>query len=167
MPTLPKIIERRAQPYIGMRGMVSMDGIPAMFDRAFPLLFKWMEENGIAPVGAAFCKYNLIDMEGELELEVGVPVATAQTGEGDVVAGILPAGRYATITHTGPYDQLMDVNAVLIGWAKETGVIWDAEETDKGDRFVCRLEIYETDPGEEPDPSRWITEVTIRIADRA
>ena len=60
----------------------------------------------------------------------------------------------------------MDVNAVLIGWAKEKGIRWDAVETPNGDRFAGRLEIYETDPREEPDQSKWKTEVAIRLADQ-
>ena len=79
--------------------------------------------------------------------------------------GRLPAGRYGSLVHRGPYEELYDANAVLIGWAKERGIRWDAEETEAGERFGCRLEIYRTDPREEPDPAKRETEVAIRIAD--
>jgi hypothetical protein len=34
-----------------------------------------------------------------------------------------------------------------------------------GDAFGSRYESYLTDPGEEPDPARWQTEVAIRLAE--
>lgn len=34
-----------------------------------------------------------------------------------------------------------------------------------GDRWGARIETYFTDPTVEPDPSRWTTEVAIRLAD--
>jgi effector-binding domain-containing protein len=37
-------------------------------------------------------------------------------------------------------------------------------ETEEGDRFGCRLEVYLTDPMTELDPEKRETEVTIRLA---
>lgn len=59
----------------------------------------------------------------------------------------------------------MDVNAVLIGGAKEKGLRWDAVESAAGDRFASRLEVYRTDLQKEPDPGKWETEVAIKLAD--
>ena len=164
MLTLPKIVERSAQPYVAIRQQVRMPFGEAV-DRAFPEVFGWLEANGMRPAGAPFIKYNVIQMP-RLELEFGVPVEAASKSDGRVLAGTLPGGRYATLTYWGAYDNLMDVNAVLIGWAKEKGIRWDAVETPNGDRFAGRLEIYETDPREEPDQSKWKTEVAIRLADQ-
>lgn len=100
-----------------------------------------------------------------MELEIGAQVPTGVRGDDRVVAGALPAGRYGQVIWTGHYRYLMDVNAVLIGWAKEKRIKWDAQMTSKGEAFACRLEIYETDPVEEPDPDKWVTELVIRIAD--
>src|SRR5262249_59166819 len=107
---------------------------------------------------------NLIDMARQLEIEFGVPTNKPVAGDERVHPAILPAGRYASLVHWGPYEQLYDANAALIGWAKERGVKWDVAATPEGDRFGCRLEIYRTDPREEPDPAKWETEVAIRVA---
>ena len=104
-------------------------------------------------------------MARQLEIEFGVPTADAVKGDARVHAGRLPAGRYVSLVYRGPYDDLYDANAVLVGWAKQRGINWDAEETTAGERFGCRLEIYPTDPREEPDPAKRETEVAIRIAD--
>ena len=37
-------------------------------------------------------------------------------------------------------------------------------ETDAGEAWGCRLELYKTDPSAEPDMSRWETELAFRIA---
>jgi hypothetical protein len=36
---------------------------------------------------------------------------------------------------------------------------------DNGERWGCCLEIYLTDPGQEPDMSKWQTQLAFRLAD--
>lgn len=163
MLTLPKIVDRDAQPYLAIKQQVTIP-FDAVVDRVLPELFGWLGSHGVAPTGALFFKYNSVKMP-ELELEFGVPVAPGTKGDARMVLGMLPAGRYATTTYTGPYDKLMDVNAVLIGWAKETGVDWDSHDTTESEAFACRMEIYLTDPADEPDPNKWQTEVAIKVKD--
>lgn len=163
MLTMPKIISREKQSYVGIRRRVKFDEIASMADSTFPLLDAWMNARGIRPAGPSFFKYDVIDMRGLLEIETGFPTHKIVEGDDTVVVGILPAGRYGMLRHTGPYDELLDANAVLIGWAKEKGISWDVEETPEGDRFACRLESYIVDPAEESDPQKWVTEVLIRI----
>lgn len=165
MLSLPAIIERNAQPYIAVRERVSLDAMRPVVDRAFQTLFGWLGRNGIAPAGAAFFKYNLLDTSKRFEIEFAVPVAAEASVEGELIAGVLPAGRYAEVTWTGPYDALFDVNAVLVGWAKEKGLRWDAASTADGERFAARLEIYENNPAEVADPNALITTVAIKLAD--
>ena len=98
------------------------------------------------------------------EIELGVPVATAVSGDGRVSAGVLPAGRYATLVYTGLQDDIA-ANAALLNWGAEQGLVWDKWVAENGDAFGARLESYLTDPNDEPDPEKWETEVAIRLAD--
>src|SRR5262245_28567757 len=141
-----------------------MSTIGAIADR-IPEVFAWLGARGIALAGAPFLKYNLIDMARELEIEAGVPVAAATEGEAPVLAGVLPAGRYATVAHVGHPDKLIEVTAALLDWAAGQGLRWDVSETDQGQRWGCRLEVYKTDPSQEPDPGKWETELAFRLAD--
>lgn len=136
-----------------------------MLDKAWPEVFARLEMLGVEPAGARFIRYDVIDMEGLMEIEVGVPVAAPIPGDGNVEAGTMPAGRYATLTHIGHYDHLMAANAALQDWAEERGLKWDMRETAEGERWGSRLELYETDPDDEPNPDNWRTEVTYRLAD--
>lgn len=164
MLTLPKVVERREQPYLGIRENVPMTGIPQMADRNFPALLSWFGTRKIEPAGAPFFRYHVINMDGLLDIEVGMPVARPEQGDSMVKPGVLPGGRFAILTFWGPYDQLLDANAVLIGWARQTGIEWDMETKADGDHFGCRLEVYNTDPAAETDASKWETEVLIKMA---
>ncbi len=163
MLTLPAIVERPSQPYVAIRERVTIPFGPVV-DRVMPELFATLKARGIAPAGPVFFKYNLVAMP-DLEMEFGVPVATAVGAAGRLVAGMLPGGRYAQLTYWGHYDHLMDANAVLIGWAKEVGLVWDSVATADGERFASRFEMYPNSPDEEPDPSKWETTVAIKLRD--
>lgn len=162
MLTLPQRIERQSQPYVAICAQTPMDQIPQVVDPAFPRLFAWIAAHGGQIAGAPFINYRTIDMAGLLTIECGIPLAQPVPGDQEIIAGTLPAGSYITLTYWGPYANLMDVNAVLVGWAKEKGIAWDAEETAQGDHFAARLEIYETDPREEPDSEKWKTVLMVK-----
>lgn len=74
----------------------------------------------------------------------------------------MPAGRYATVTHTGSYDELYSVTGMFVGWAKERGVEWDSEPDGPGERFVSRLELYLNDPADTP-PTELVTRLEFKL----
>jgi hypothetical protein len=53
----------------------------------------------------------------------------------------------------------------LLDWAAEQGLTWDVSPSEDGDRWGARLEFYLTDPAEEPDMSKWQTQLAFRLAD--
>ncbi|CAM5253736.1 DNA gyrase inhibitor [Streptomyces spiroverticillatus] len=160
----PEITEYGEQPYAGIRGRVRTDGFAAIADR-IPELIGWLAARGTEPLGGPFLRYNVIGADGELEVEAGVPVAVAPEPEGDVRAGVLPAGRYATLTHVGHPDELVGVTQELIAWAGTQGLEWDMTRAADGEHWVGRTETFLTDPRVEPDPNKWETRLAIRLAD--
>jgi len=128
-------------------------------------VFAWLGARGVAPAGPPFFKYNVIDMAGELEVEGGVPIAQAVEGDAQVISGVLPAGRYATVTHVGHPDQLLEVTRSLLAWASAEGLKWDMSPADHGERWGSRVEFYLTDPSVEPDMNKWVTQLAFRLAD--
>jgi effector-binding domain-containing protein len=163
MSSAPEIETRAEQPYVAVRAKVTMGEIAA-FARRFGEVFGWLDSHGLAPAGPPFFKYNVIDMARELEMEAGVPVATATDGDDQMVAGVLPAGRYATLTHVGHPSELMAATKALLDWAAEQGLTWDVTPSEDGDRWACRLENYLTDPEQEPDMSKWVTQLAFKLA---
>ena len=69
----PHIIERPAQPYAAIKAQVTMQTLGTVLPGLHPRVFAWLGERGVAPTGAPFWKYNVVDMERGLEVEVGVP----------------------------------------------------------------------------------------------
>ncbi len=163
--TAPVIAERPAQPYVAIRAQVTMQNIATILVMLHPQVFFWLGQRGIEVAGPPFWKYNVIDMAKGLEVEVGVPIAAPVDGDDRVLAGVLPAGRYATLRYTGHPNGLMGVTASLQQWAAKEGLAWDMTSTPDGDRWAARLEIYETNPMVEPDMSKWVTQLAFRLAD--
>ena len=164
MSAAPEIVIRTEQPYVAISARVTMSELPGLGARLGEV-FGWLGARGLAPAGAPFFKYNVIDMARELEMEAGVPVAAAVDGDGHMVSGVLPAGRYATLTHVGHPSELAGVTETLLDWAAGQGLTWDTSPGPDGDRWGGRLEIYLTDPAEEPDMSKWETQLAFRLAD--
>ncbi len=155
---MPEIVERSEQPYVAIRAKVRMDEI-GDFARRGGEVFGWLAARGITPVDDLFFKYDVVDMENGLVMEIGIPVEERHTGEGEIVTGVLPAGRYVSHTHHGHPDGLYQATGDLLAWAEKEGLEWDAD----GDHWGARLEVYKSDPIEVPDMDQWETELLFRL----
>jgi effector-binding domain-containing protein len=164
MITEPKVEDRTEQHYVAIRTQASMQELDTAIPQGLGEVFAWLVHQGVAPSGAPFTRYLVIDMEALLDIEVGVPVATALSGDDRISAGVLPAGRYASLVYTG-IDNGIKANWALLKWGAEKGLVWDSWKTEKGDAFGARLESFLTNPDEEPDRAKWETEVAIRLAE--
>jgi effector-binding domain-containing protein len=163
MNTEPRIEERAAQPYAGIRRRVGIDGLGPAVDEAFPELFGWLAARGVPPAGPPFIRYYVIDMERELDVELAVP-ADVTAGDGRIRVGVLPGGQYAVLRHTGHYDGLMASNAALLHWADDRGIALDSWDTAEGTAWRGRAEHYLTNPAQEPDPAKWEVDVAFLTA---
>ncbi len=159
--TEPKLEDRAEQPYIGIRTQVPMQELPTVIPQLIGEVADWLGKQGIAPTGAPFIRYHVIDMPGRLDIELGWPIANALSGGGRVAPGILPSGRYASLVYTGVQNG-MKANAALLDWGARQGLKWDQWAAKNGDAFGARFESFLTDPKEEPDSAKWQTEVAIR-----
>jgi effector-binding domain-containing protein len=163
MITKPTLEEREAQHYVGIRTQVPLKDLKKIIPAFLDELFAWLRKEGIAPAGAPFIRYHVIDMAGSMDVELGVPVASAVAGDGRVAPGMIPAGRYAALVYSGVTG--IKGNNALLDWAAKTGIRWDRWKDPRGDAFGARVEYFLTDPAEEPDRKKWETEVAIRLAD--
>jgi effector-binding domain-containing protein len=161
----PSIVERSAAPYAAIKVLVTMDELGSIVPPLNGEVFQWLAARGVAPVGSPFWKYNVIDMQGSLEIEAGVAVAESVSGDNRVLGGVLPAGRYVTKQHVGHPSTLMAATAALLDWAAAHGLAWDKSDSPQGQRWGARLEFYLSDPRDEPDMNKWVTELAFRLAD--
>jgi hypothetical protein len=161
--TQATIDERPEQQYMGIRTQTPFKGMFTVVDKhLFKELRAWMKQECVEPVGSPFLRYHVIDMEGEMDIEVGFPVATVLPGNGRVCPGVMPAGRYASLVYI---NNGYTGNSVLTRWCIENGLARDQWDTPKGDAFRARYERYLTDPKIEPLKTKWEVEVAIKLAD--
>lgn len=162
MLTLPKIVKRRPQAYAAIRQDVKIPFQSAV-SKAVPKVDGWLGKRG-AGHGPMLIKYDFIKMP-ELTVQIGFAIDDPIEGDDIVTAGVLPAGKYATLTYWGHYRNLRTVTGILIDWARANDVAWDAEETPEGDHFASRFELYPNGPKDEPDPEKWETQIFIKVRD--
>ncbi|WP_313523055.1 GyrI-like domain-containing protein [Shinella sp.] len=162
MLTMPETVEWGPKSYVAVRLPVVIP-FGQEVDPAFEELFEAFAQAGVEPDGVEFIKFNVVDMP-RLEIEVGMTTDAAVPLSGRLVNGVLPAGRYVSMTYTGPYDGLYDATAMLVGWAKEKGLQWDARSTENGDVFASRLEVHDNNPSTEPDPEKLVTTLLFKLA---
>lgn len=143
-----------------------MSTIGSAADR-LPELLQELAASGQPAVGAPLLRYREFSPDGTLLVEAGVPVAVAPDPRAlpaDATNEMLPAGPYATVTHTGPFAGLATATGALLRWADEQGLRWDREVTPDHERWASRIEVYRTDPRSTP-PDQWETDILIRLAD--
>ncbi len=158
----PQIAFREQRLTMGIRTAAPFRGMFAVRDALLKELYTWAQAHGLADAGPFFLRYHVIDMDGQMDIEVGLVVAAHLPGDGRVAPGALPAGHYAGLSYSR-YG--MRANKALIGWAREQGVRWDRWDDPAGDAFCCRYEAYLTDFRSEPRKSEWQIELAIKIAD--
>lgn len=151
---------------MGLRVKARMRELSRVIPEATGQVCNWLMERGIQLEGPSIVRYHTIDMDNFLDIEMGVlvnePVAVAP-GE-RVSAGVLPAGRYAALVYTGVKNGVAG-NRNLLEWGASQGLAWDRWDDPNGDAFGARYETLLTDPIEEPDKSKWKTDLAIRLAD--
>ena len=160
----PKLEDRAEQHYVGIRTQVPMSKFKKIIPEFLGELFAWLGKQGMQPAGAPLMRYHVINMAGNMDVELGIPVANPVQGDGRIAPGVIPAGRYAALVYSGVTG--IAGNKALLEWAARNNLKWDRSEDEKGDTFRARVEYFLTDPAEQPDRNKWETEVAIKLADK-
>ncbi|MCY4028372.1 MAG: GyrI-like domain-containing protein [Acidobacteria bacterium] len=143
-----KTTELEAQPIVGIRTTVVMSEIGKAMGTLFGEVHGYIQQNGGTPAGMPVAIYHSAP-SATVDVECAIPVAAAMTGAGRVRSGELPAGKAATVTHVGPYDDLPQAWSALTEWIESQGL----------EAAAAPWEVYVTDPGAEPDQSKWRTDI--------
>ena len=159
----PGVYERPDEHYMGIRVQTPFKGMFTVIDKhLFKELRAWMKQEGVEPAGKPFFRFYVINMEGEMDVEVGIPVATPLPGNGRVCPGVMPGGRYASLVYVGTgYTG----SGALTRWAMEKGLAFDEWAVPNGMAYAARYERYLTDPSVQPLKSKWECEVAIKLVD--
>ena len=88
-----------------------------------------------------------------VDFEAGFPTAKAIEGKGKIKSIVMPAGDAAITWHVGPYHLMTRTSERIRKWMKEHGL----------EPAGPSREVYWTDPGLEPNPERWRTEMVVPV----
>ena len=158
----PTLVFREEQPYVGVRSRVTMAEIGTVLPPLNREVHAWLARKSMKPAGAPFWRYLIVDMSGTLEIDAAFPVDVAVPGDSRIVSDVLPSGRYATTVYVGHPDGLMQATADLLSWADRRNIRWQMN----GPNWGGRTEWYLSDPVEEPDMSKWKTELAFLTTER-
>lgn len=161
--TTPRIEQRTEQPCMFIRSEVPMDEIGEKLPPLIGELFGWLNAHDVQPAGPPFFRYNVIDMAGLMEIDVGIAVRMPAGGDARVRAGAIPAGPYATMQHTGHPDELMPVTGYLLAWGMQQKLRWRMHTRGTSQVWDARFEFYLDGPDTEPDMSKWRTDLAFAI----
>ena len=101
MAIRPQLVSRAEQPYASITNSLPMPQLSDQLQPQIGEIFGWLAARGIQPAGPPFWKYNVINAEGTVEVEVGVPTADEISGDDRVQPHLLPGGNYAVARHVG------------------------------------------------------------------
>ena len=165
----PEISERAAQPYFAVATQCRRDEIGAKVSALLDELHAWFERHGVTPNGPQVIRYRVVDYNtGNVKIEVGLPVETDnRPADSRIQSGEIPAGRYVTVVHAGPYESLVNTTAALLAWARENRMVLEFKDHEKASQWGCRVERYLVAPPDESRPERWRTEIDILLSDAA
>jgi len=145
---------------MGIRIQTPMRGMHPTADRLRKELDRWFAARGLQNPGNSFLRLHVIDMEGMMDIEVGLPISGEMAGDDRVHSGELPAGTYACIAFQG--HGLLG-NKALLQAMKDHHWVADRWDDPKGDAFACRCETVLTDRRLVPLKKGWEIEVSIRL----
>ena len=142
------LLERAPQPTAVVRSTIAVSEIPKFLGHAYEAVMRVLAAQGISPVGEPFAYY-IGAPTTTVELEAGFPIGTPCAPSGEVVPSELPGGSVATGTHIGSYETMVDTYQQLTTWIAAQGLV-------PGDSM---WEIYLSDPQQEPDRTKWRTQI--------
>jgi hypothetical protein len=158
----PPHVERRPRAAtLGIRVVTPFRGMLAVRDGLMREVRSWLDDHHV-DAGPLFMRLYVVDMAGDMDLEVGAIADAAPPHDSRVRRGELPAGRYATLTYV---DHSIRANRHLIEWAKDAGVAFDWRATPAGDAFACRYEAVLSDERKEKRKTRWRVQLNFKLAE--
>ncbi len=144
-------IELEPQPVLVIKFSSEPQTLGEKLGQHFPAVAQYAADKALTLTGMPFVRY--LEMTDVFTVEAGMPVATADAGEGDIYGTELAGGSAITTDYYGAYEGLGAAHEALRAWATDHG-----HQPEWGG-----WEIYETDPGSEPDSNKWLTRVYLSL----
>lgn len=143
-----EIVNLESKTALSIRDTCTFADLPAKFGEIYGEIANYAKDNSVEFAGVYYGVYHSVSPE-KIDLEAGFPVAGEPAGAGRIKSTKTYSGKAAKAVHTGPYENLK------AAWGEFAKAVDSKDYKLAGPCF----EVYLTDPQEEPDSSKWITEL--------
>lgn len=143
--------------YLAIRDSVSGDewaNFSAQLGENYGQIVAYMTANNIDFAGMPLTQWFTFDETGTSIYTAGIPVASGTTAGDGMEIVTIPAGNAYRYVHMGAYEETEAAHNAINQYMYSTGNLPTG----------APWEIYVTDPGMEPDTSKWVTEIWYPIA---
>ena len=140
--------------YIMNRQEVAFENMQQFYAQNLGSLFGKLQKAGIDMKGmpsGLFFKYD--EKAGKTDMAASIPIAEPVDIKG-ATSLTIPSGRAIQVDFYGDYHNLGDAHNAIAEYMLDFGLLNNSPV----------VEEYMTDPGEEPDPSKWLTKVTYYLS---
>ena len=146
-------------PMLSVREKIAPSDIGQMLGRNYGAIMQHINANNLQMSAPPFAIYHHwpMDGKGKADVEAAIPITAANAGNETVKGSTFPGGSVAIAYYYGPYDQSENGHTAIHEWAEEHG----HQLTEPP------WEVYVTDPGQEPDSTKWLTMICYRVLDGA
>lgn len=145
-------IDLPANNYLLVSGDVKPEAIGMYYAENFGKIMQYMGEKGVEMNGhPSGFYYNWTDTLAKMS--AAIPVASEIEGTDEIEFRAMEASKALRIAHYGAYDAVGPAHYAMEAYANENGLTID-----------MAIEEYVTDPEEEADTSKWLTNIIYPIA---
>jgi effector-binding domain-containing protein len=103
----------------------------------------------VHPEGPPFMRYLSFQANGEIEIEAGIRCADVHVASGRIQCIDVPEMMAVSVSHFGSYDEMGEAHTALGAYVREHRL----------ETAGPIMELYVTDPANEPNVSKWRTDV--------
>lgn len=147
-PPKIEIIDTKLITALSIYDSTTIDGISDLLRQNYPKLMKYISRKGYTISGAPFAVYHNWDPDGFIKISAAIPLHGKFKGKNEIIEFSIEPGKAILLKHFGGYDtgnSHLAIEEYINDFNLQTkDFIW---------------EFYITDPGMEPDSSKWQTDI--------
>lgn len=142
--------EIRQKNYVLNRKTVALENIQQFYTQNLGVLFAKVQSEGLSLDGMPSGLFYSYDMQlGKTDMAAAIPIKEDLDIKGASTITLEP-GRAVQLEYSGDYSGLENAHKAIEEYLIDYGLSY---------HFPV-VEEYMTDPGEQPDPSKWLTRIT-------
>ncbi|MCY1721170.1 GyrI-like domain-containing protein [Prolixibacteraceae bacterium Z1-6] len=134
--------------FASIREKVQYIDISLKMEEMYEKIGNYLAQKEIEMAGMPYSLYHLMDEDG-IDLECGIPTTSLLDGNDEIETGTFRKTRCAILDFYGDYQNLSDGHSAVQKWIENHGFTLAAPP----------IEIYESDPGTEPNSEKWLTRI--------